>query len=188
MKKIIFSIAAVCCIALTSCTKVVTASYSLDGNGLSYPTTKESVATDFGNECNQVARSFDGKSFTRDQFVTAIGVVVDKYNHKYIDGPFKVLEDGIVVKTFQMLMTVGYDKSGLVANPGKEGELTNFSDAVQAIVNKYHIGGHSNVNECITEIESIITNYDWKDIQGPFNVWVGDSGTIVKEYTLHFAL
>jgi len=188
MKKIIFTIAAVCCIALTSCTKVVTATYDLNGAGLSYPSAKQSVADAFSNECNQVLRSFNGKSFTQDQLVSAIGDVVEKYNHMYIDGPVKVLEDGVVIKTFQMLMTVGYDKSGLVAQTGKESELTNFSNAVQAIVTKYHIGGHSNINECMTEIQGIVDNYNNKDIQGPFNVWVGDSGTIVKEYTLDYAL
>jgi len=189
MKKIIFTIAAVCCIALTSsCTKEILASYSLDASGINYPSSQQSVANAFGDECSQVARSFDGTSFTQDQFVTAIGVVVDKYNHKYLDGPFKILKDGAVIKTFQMLMNVGYDNSGLYANTGKEDEITNFSNAVQAVVNKYHNNEYSSISVCMDEIQNVVTEYNYKDIQGPFNVWVGDSSTIVKEFTLHFAL
>lgn len=187
MKKILFAIAAVCCIALTSaCTKSVY--YGLDAKSLRYPSSKEDVAKAFSAECSQVSNNFSGTSFTEDQYITAISVVVDKYNHKYIDGPFHIYKETSdnIIKTFNMVMTVGYDKSSLIIAAGKESEFVKFSNAVQEVTTKYNNMVYS-LDTYLSEMDKVVEEYDHDSIMGTFKVWAGDSSTITKEYKMVFA-
>lgn len=104
MKKALVLVAAVVCLALTSCTKTIVAQYGYDGTELKYAPGHDDEAQAFAEECQSTAARFDGTEFTETQFINAFEVVVNKYNHRYIQGPFKLFKDSQsnVIKTFYM--------------------------------------------------------------------------------------
>lgn len=105
MKKLLFAIAAVCCIAFTSsCTKVVVAQYGYDATELKYMTGYDSEAEAFITECKATNDSFNGKEFTETQYINAFDVIVTNYNNKHIFGTFKLFRDtqDNVIKSYTM--------------------------------------------------------------------------------------
>lgn len=115
MKKLLLLIATVCCIALTSSCQKTGATCGYDATELKYIDTPEgyTAAQNFLNECQSVNGSFDKTEFTENEYISAMEKVVNKYDHQYISGPFKIFKDNEknVIKTFNMTFAENLEKS-----------------------------------------------------------------------------
>lgn len=107
MKKVLFLIAAVACIAMTSCSKQVIGLCGYDATAMVYYGGDEgkAEAEAFLSECTVALNKLDGTEFTEKQFINTFSSIVSKYDHKHLEGPFKLWRDETtnVIKTFNMV-------------------------------------------------------------------------------------